>query len=308
MKHTTTLSNATVLGVAPMAKTLPVVGGVLIALFVAVKPEATAGLGLPERLLFWCVHIGLGLASIVLASVLLRRLYTRSLPLAVSLLVTGLAGAAMLAPLYVLLEQLVPAGSDIPDSWLDHLALSSPAAAVLVEFAEVVPVFLTAWFATNLPLLLARVVAQDSGPDTPSGGPDDGGQSAGGTPPVTPPAFEDATSRFFDSIPRALGTDVIAVSSDMHYLHIHTTKGKCMILGTLRDASHALSGCGQMVHRSHWVAHDHVRRLIRRGSSWECFMSNDLHIPVSRRNHANVKRWYSEVGNVVSLKKSHKAG
>ena len=88
-------SNSTVLGVASLSKTLPVVGIVLVGLFVFIKPEATAGYGFVERLLFWTVHIGLGLASIVLASLLLRPTLGRAMPLTAAIAVTGLAGAAI---------------------------------------------------------------------------------------------------------------------------------------------------------------------------------------------------------------------
>ena len=301
-----TESNSTVLGVASMSKTLPVVCVMLIVLFVFIKPEATAGYGFAERLLFWTVHIGLGLASIVLASKLLRPALGRAMPLTVAILITGIAGAAMLAPVYLLLEQFAPAGVvEEPDSWLDLFAAQGPLKSVVAEFLEVTPVFLAAWFAVNLPLLLARPVVKARPPDTPAG--PGGGRAASGQTDTPPQLHDRHRERFFELIPRALGQDIIAVSSDMHYLHVHTTLGKCMVLGTIRNVASLLEDAGLLVHRSHWVAHAHVQRIAKRGSVWECVMTNNLRIPVSRRNRAKVTEWYGGAGNVVSIA-SRKAG
>jgi len=299
-------SNSTVLGVASLSKTLPVVCLVLIVLFVFIKPEATAGYGFAERLLFWTVHIGLGLASIVLASKLLRPALGRAMPLMAAVLITGIAGAAMLAPVYLLLEQFAPAGVvEEPDSWLDLFAAQGPLQSVVAEFLEVTPVFLAAWFAVNLPLLLARPFLNAGLPDTPAG--PGGGCAASGQADTTPQFDDDRRQQFFALIPRALGQDIIAVSSDMHYLHVHTTLGKCMVLGTIRDVASLLEDAGLLVHRSHWVAHAHVQRIAKRGSAWECVMTDNLRIPVSRRNRAKVAEWYGAAGNVVSIA-SRKAG
>ena len=295
-----TESNSTVLGVASMSKTLPIVCAVLIVLFVFIKPEATAGYGFVERLLFWTVHIGLGLASIVLASKLLRPALGRTMPLPAAVLITGIAGAAMLAPVYVWLERVAPAGPvEDPDSWLDFFAAQGPLQSVVAEFLEVTPVFLAAWFAVNLPLLLARPVLDARPPDTPAG--PGRGRPASGHIDESPQTDADPREQFFALIPRALGQDLIAVSSDMHYLHVHTTLGKCMVLGRIRDVASLMEGAGLLVHRSHWVAHAHVRRIAKRGSTWECVMTNDLRIPVSRRNRSRVAEWYGSAGNVVSI-------
>lgn len=295
-----TESNSTVLGVASMSKTLPIVCAVLIVLFVFIKPEATAGYGFVERLLFWTVHIGLGLASIVLASKLLRPALGRKMPLPAAVLITGIAGAAMLAPVYVWLERFAPAGLvEEPDSWLDFFAAQGPLQSVVAEFLEVTPVFLAAWFAVNLPLLLARPVLDARLPGTPAG--PGGGRPASGHIDESPQTDADPREQFFALIPRALGQDIIAVSSDMHYLHVHTTLGKCMVLGRIRDVASLMEGVGLLVHRSHWVAHAHVRRIAKRGSAWECVMTNDLRIPVSRRNRSRVAEWYGSAGNVVSI-------
>ena len=86
--------------------------------------------------------------------------------------------------------------------------------------------FLAAWFAVNLPLVLSSPLISDDQPDTPSG--PDGGPALPEHTAKGEPVKNDPLDRFFEAIPRALGRDLIALSSDMHYLHVYTTQGKCM--------------------------------------------------------------------------------
>ena len=292
-------TNLTVLGAASLSTTLPVLGTVLVLLFVLMKPEATSGYTVPERLLFWSAHVGLGLLSILFASKMIRPRLVRNTPPWLTILLTGLIGAAMLAPVYLLLEQLAPPRlADEPDDWLDFFAMRGPAQSVIAEFIEVTPVFLATWFAVNLPLLVVRPELEE-GPSGGGGGP----CGAGSDIPTSRQSSEgeEAADSFYSRLPRAIGRDIILVSSDMHYLHVYTTLGKCMILGTIRDAAEQLGDKGLLSHRSHWVAHKHVSQLARHGRSWECVMSNGERVPVSRRNQSRVSEWYGRSGNIVSL-------
>ena len=77
---------------------------------------------------------------------------------------------------------------------------------------------------------------------------------------------------------------------------MHTTRGRSLVLYNLRDTAEALERSveGLQIHRSHWVADRHVRRLVRRGKSWSCELSNGLALPVSRRRQSEAKqRWGS---------------
>jgi hypothetical protein len=294
-----TTSNATVLGVASLSRTLPVVALALIALFVLMKPEATQGFGFLERVVFWSVHVGAGLGGILVASRLLGSRILSRVPLPAAVVITALTAAAVLAPVYLALESLQPAElAPPPDDWLDEFGARSTVHALIAEFIEVAPVFLAAWCVVNLPLLLDGRRDENSSVDS------------GPRPDEPPPARREAKQthvddEFFSRLPRSLGRDVICVSSDLHYLHVYTANGKAMILGTLRDAGRALGDAGLRVHRSHWVAHAHVERLARRGGALECAMSNGLRIPVSRRNRNRVIEWYGRADNVVSLQGRH---
>ena len=291
-------TNATILGVASLDRTLPVVAAVLIALFVLVKPEATQGFGFLERLVFWSLHIGLGLASLLVASRLIgpnRRIVRSTLA---AVIVTGLLGCAILAPVYLGLEQLMPERlAEPPDDWLDRLATRGPLSALLAEFIEVLPVYFVAWLAVNLPLVFNRPSVVSGPPDDPKG--------SGGTPVEVSNAgtsVEESSDSFVARLPKAIGEDLVLVSSDMHYLHVHTTRGQCMLLGTLKEVAEELGEAGLRVHRSHWVARDHVEKLIRDGQSWFCQLSTGSRVPVSRRKRKQVSEWFGHGATVVPMK------
>jgi hypothetical protein len=84
-------------------------------------------------------------------------------------------------------------------------------------------------------------------------------------------------------LPPALGTDLIAVRSELQYVRIYTTRGDALVLGALKDIAEQREADGQLVHRSWWVSNRHVRTLRRRGTRYMLTMTNGLEIPVSRR-------------------------
>nr|WP_239029977.1 LytTR family DNA-binding domain-containing protein [Nereida sp. MMG025] len=78
--------------------------------------------------------------------------------------------------------------------------------------------------------------------------------------------------------------DLISISSEDHYIRICTTKGEEMILLRLSDAVREVGDtAGLQVHRSHWIATDHVRMVHKLKDRAEITLSNDRVIPVSRR-------------------------
>ncbi len=285
----------TVLGVASLKQALLAVGAVLVILFTAVRPEASMGLGFLQRLTYWSLHIGSGLAGILLASFLIRRPPVSALPVAAAIAVTGALGAALAAPAYWAIEQVLPTSSaEITDDWLDRFALSGTFQAVVAEYLEAVPAFIAAWFAVNVPLLLRTPqLADGPPPDGPGGGspPPDGAASRSGD--------SEALTEFLTALPDVVGRDVVAISSDLHYLNVHTSLGKATVLGSLKQVAAAFAGTGQCVHRSHWVARHHVERVVIAGKDAYCVMSTGLKVPVSRRKRKAVKAQYGQ--GVVGL-------
>ena len=279
-------SDRTVLGVASLKRALPVIGIVLVALFVAMRPETTRGLGVGARTVFWTVHIAIGMGGVFAASLLVRQRPLSVLPPIVAVLITAVAGAALVAPFYVMVEPLIPVPAAEPDDWLDQLAAAGWWQSVVAEFIEVLPAFTAAWIAVNLPLVLSRPEMFDPPP------PDDPGPGSG----EEGARARLARQRIVDAIPDALGSDVVSVSSDLHYLHVVTVLGKAMILGNLNDIELGFAGQGLRVHRSHWVADRHVLRFQVSGNVAQCVMSTDHRIPVSRRKRAEARQRYGTGG------------
>ena len=82
-------------------------------------------------------------------------------------------------------------------------------------------------------------------------------------------------------LPERLGTDVIYIKSEDHYLEVHTTVGSSLIKMRFSDAVAELSDRGIKVHRSYWVATSHVTRSVRSGKRTLLRLTGDHKVPVS---------------------------
>jgi len=101
----------------------------------------------------------------------------------------------------------------------------------------------------------------------------------------------DAASRFLGRLPVKYRTaELWAVSSEDHYLRIHTSVGEELILMRLADAVRELSGApGAQTHRSWWVAKDGVRDTRRDGGKLVLVLKSGKEAPVSRTYAGAVK-------------------
>jgi hypothetical protein len=95
-----------------------------------------------------------------------------------------------------------------------------------------------------------------------------------------------ARARFFDRFPPKLrGAELYAVSSEDHYLRLHTSKGGDLILMRLADAISELEGVeGAQTHRSWWVAREAVETTRRDGDKLTLLLKGGAEAPVSRPN------------------------
>ena len=82
-------------------------------------------------------------------------------------------------------------------------------------------------------------------------------------------------------LPERLGTDLIYIKSEDHYLEVHTTVGSSLVKMRFSDAVAELSDHGMQVHRSYWVATRHVTRSVRSGKRTMLRLTGDHRIPVS---------------------------
>lgn len=315
-------ADGTVLDLLPIGQVIAVTGVLLVALFVLVRPEASNGLEVVGRIAFWTLHVGLGLGALAISSRwLASREYLPNGTLA-AVLVSGCAAIAVAAPGYLALDALF--AEHIIDLDQDPVGKSF-VTALIGEVLDLAPWFMVAWLLINLPVLLPRPTLNayvddevnhfpDNNPtssvvtDEKRTNPGDKGVVEKTQSIVTDPGLHLAHEnsivnaptpqvdvkgeRFLSSLPGIVGTDVVAVASDLHYLNVWTVAGRTTVLGNLKDVVVDLGDVGMQVHRSHWVAHAHVRRIVGTVSDAACILSNELRVPVSRRRWKAVREQF----------------
>ncbi len=100
-----------------------------------------------------------------------------------------------------------------------------------------------------------------------------------------------AAPRIFARIASALGTDLIALEMEDHYLRVHTALGSELVLLRMRDALGELDGLdGAQVHRSWWVARGAVQRVERDGRNLRLVLTGGITAPVARNMAPVLKR------------------
>ena len=99
------------------------------------------------------------------------------------------------------------------------------------------------------------------------------------------PAKQDqpARSAFLRRIPARLGTELLYIKVEDHYLRVQTRLGSDLLLLRLSDAVAELDQeFGRQVHRSHWVAQRAVAGVERDGYRIRLVLTDGARIPVSR--------------------------
>jgi hypothetical protein len=299
-------------GPAPVFRYLATTGAALLALVLALQPDPGFSAPWPWMALFWLLQIASGLA--VLQGVLYaisRQRWAVRLPLWALVLGSGVLGSALLAPLYWLIgEGLMQAVLGFPVTLDDADDPGKPelfgTAAVVQEFFDIVAQVTAAWLLISwprLPGLLPPLLLAPSGsvraepaPQTPS--------AAMESPP---------RSHWRRALPSELGDDLLAVSSELQYLRVWTTRGSALVLGALQDVEQAEGVNGVRVHRSWWVNARHVQGLRRRGDALLCLLSDGRELPVSRRRRTEVLARFGDaaryaIGNAPSLQAGERAG
>lgn len=86
-----------------------------------------------------------------------------------------------------------------------------------------------------------------------------------------------------DRLPYAKRGALVALSAEDHYVSVLTTKSQEMLLMRLSDAINEVgSTAGLQIHRSHWVALDHISDVRRINDRSEVTLSNQETRPISR--------------------------
>lgn len=101
--------------------------------------------------------------------------------------------------------------------------------------------------------------------------------------PVASPPEPGAPPRFLARLPARLGTDLLCLQMEDHYIRAHTALGSDLILLRMRDAVAELDALpGLQVHRSWWVARSAVAGHRREDRRLTLILTNNLEVPVAR--------------------------
>ncbi len=107
---------------------------------------------------------------------------------------------------------------------------------------------------------------------------------------ITESISENSPPDFFKRLPYDVGTDLISLSMQDHYIEVTTAKGTELILMRLSDAIAELEGvAGVQIHRSHWVVKAAMRRTKREGGRLFLELIDGHQLPVSRTYAPSVK-------------------
>lgn len=95
-----------------------------------------------------------------------------------------------------------------------------------------------------------------------------------------------------ERLPLALRTaQILALSSEDHYLRVHTPSGEALIHMTLAAAAQLLPD-GFQIHRSHWIA----RAGIKSANNAKVELITGLCLPISRHRFKEFYEWFNKNG------------
>ena len=145
-------------------------------------------------------------------------------------------------------------------------------------FAAVAAIQLLIVYATTATTAAAAVDVEGPGPKPALGEP--GEQAA-------PAAFPSA---LLSRLPAAIGSDIIALETEDHYLRVHAAGGSALILMRMADAVALLDPrLGAQVHRRWWVAEAAVAGVRTEGQKLFLCLTDETLVPVGRTFSAAVK-------------------
>lgn len=112
---------------------------------------------------------------------------------------------------------------------------------------------------------------------------------ASGSVPL--PAIGASEPAFLARARKPLGTHLVALQAQDHYIRVFTTVGDELLLYRFSDAlREAGEASGVRVHRSWWIASNAIRRVIQRGPRIAVELTNGMRVPVSRTFVESLRR------------------
>jgi DNA-binding LytR/AlgR family response regulator len=130
---------------------------------------------------------------------------------------------------------------------------------------------------------------------------------APGRAPALPEPGADAVPAAFppallSRLPPGIGSDIIALETEDHYLRVHSVGGSALILMRMADAVALLDPrLGTQVHRRWWVAQAAVAGVRTEGQKLSLCLIDETLVPVGRTFSAAAKARFTHDRNIGSV-------
>lgn len=257
----------------------------LTVLILSVNPSLTADLAPLQRIVFWLLHVALLLPLLMIAqNVIDEALAAFRFSPVILVTSTALCASVIFAPVSLLLDLLFSPAPDIG---------SEPTLTLLLidEITALALPTLCAWLLVNgarLTMLSVPMIQEASSPESEPATGQSGRDPAKEAGPAS--GLTNIEIAFWSRVPRELGTELVSLSAEQHYLHVVTTKGRSLILFPISRAIQAAERLeGMRIHRSHWVAFRHVTALSKDDTGLYVCLASGKKLPVSRSSQQAVR-------------------
>jgi DNA-binding LytR/AlgR family response regulator len=128
-------------------------------------------------------------------------------------------------------------------------------------------------------------------------------QSRAGAAPAAFPAA------LLSRLPPGIGSDIIALETEDHYLRVHAMGGSTLILMRMADAVVMLDPrLGAQVHRRWWVAQAAVADMRTEGQKLSLCLTDGSLVPVGRTFNAATRTRFAHVRNIGKASRASAAG
>ena len=242
----------------------------LVVFFVLLDPSPSRGLTLLQRMLFWTWHVALPIAFSQTVQVALSRRPQKHLGNQwAATAVAGMLGSALFVPFALAYDRVGPAPPD------DDIAEGLTLGAFTQEWTSIAPAVTLVWLGLNAARFLRLPTSTMLPP-------------LAGTESLVP----ETSASFLGRLPPDRRGTLVALSAELHYLRVYTTRGEALVLCNFGDALAELDpDLGVQVHRSHWVARAFVAGVRRHKTRLWVVTATGLELPVSRSRRSLTDEW-----------------
>ena len=258
----------------------------LILLFTLLNPAGTLGVDFGLRLLIWTVQIGVLVPTFIIIHIKLQKIKIFDhLNDWYKILLSGLIGCFFYLTFGLAIDYVTGL-----DDWSKFRNLSESYTIVINEIGSIFPTAILTWVAINAPRILNFNFSKISAVEQVK----------------LMPSEQTPNNEFLAKFSYKIGTDIIYLMSELHYIRVVTLKGEMLILYNLKDAISELPVdlIGIQIHRSFWVNLKYIEKIIKKKLQNILILSNGKSVPVSRRKLSLVKNFLRK--NLIFMRKPRK--